>query len=101
MGTVDGGLMGTFPSLHGTVSSHGCEDLLSQLEKGHIWHFEAISHLNDLSSYKGRGGQKNKNKKKSGNKWFPIERRVMPCCVVYLYSRADGIPLLNALGKGL
>lgn len=64
-GTVVGGLVGTFPSLHGTVSSHGCEDLLSQLEKGHIWHFEAISHLNDLSSYKGRGGQK---KKKCGNK---------------------------------
>lgn len=60
MGTVDGGLMGTFPSLHGTVISHGCEDLLSQLEKGHIWHFEAISHLNDLSSYKAEEGKKKK-----------------------------------------
>lgn len=24
-----------------------------------------------------------------------------PCCVVYLYRMADGIPLLHALGEGL
>lgn len=85
----------TFPSVHETASSHGCEDLLSQLEKKmHLWHFEATSHFSDLPSDKGR----NKNMRTSDFLW---REGASPCCVVYLYRMADEIPLLNDLSQDL